>query len=320
MHCLAGTFVQEIPSEVCADTKMTFYPVKIVLPPNKSRILYFDKLELQREWKEKLKKAMGYANVFDFYECGQTLGKGQFGLVRLATHKRTKAQVAIKVVKKANMKNIEVYQMRREIEVLKMCQHKSIIKLVDVFENSDYYYVVLEYLAGKDMFEYIQKRNFSLPEERVKQLMFQLMQAVKYLNAFGIVHRDLKLENVMMSDATDRARPIIVDFGLAKIIGPNQTATEPFGTLGYAAPEVLKKSPYSFSCDVWSLGCIAYALLSGSLPFDHDSQKETIRMTMENPLVFDLSCWKKISDECKMLLTEMLVKNPANRINLNQAT
>jgi serine/threonine protein kinase len=103
---------------------------------------------------------MGYANVFDFYEAGQTLGKGQFGLVRLATHKRTKAQVAIKVVKKANMKTIEIYQQRREIEVLKMCQHKGIIKLVDVFENSDYYYIVLEYLTGKDMFDYIQRRNF----------------------------------------------------------------------------------------------------------------------------------------------------------------
>ena len=98
------------------------------------------------------------------------------------------------------------------------------------------------------------------------------------------MHRDLKLENIMMSDTSERARPIIVDFGLAKIIGPDQTATEPFGTLGYAAPEVLKKLPYLFSCDVWSLGCIAYALLSGSLPFDHDSQRETIRMTMEDTL------------------------------------
>jgi serine/threonine protein kinase len=124
----------------------------------------------------------------------------------------------------------------------------------------------------------------------------------------------------MMSDTSDRARPIIVDFGLAKIIGPHQTATEPFGTLGYAAPEVLKKSPYSFSCDVWSIGCIAYALLSGSLPFDHDSQRETIRMTMEDTLVFDMSCWSKISTECKMLLTEMLIKKPENRIDLKDAT
>ena len=107
---------------------------------------------------------------------------------------------------------------------------------------------------------------------------------MKYLHEFGIVHRDLKLENIMMSDRTDFAIPKIVDFGLAKIIGPNITAQEPFGTLGYVAPEVLDKKPYTFSCDVWSLGCIIYALLSGSLPFDHENQKETVRMTKEDIL------------------------------------
>lgn len=98
-----------------------------------------------------------------------------------------------------------------------------------------------------------------------------MVQSVLYLHAYGIVHRDLKLENIMMRDASDKAEPVVVDFGLSKIIGPEQTANEPFGTLGYAAPEVLKKQQYSFSCDIWSLGCILYALLSGSLPFDHES-------------------------------------------------
>lgn len=75
----------------------------------------------------------------------------------------------------------------------------------------------------------------------------------------------------MMSDNTEASVPKLVDFGLAKMIGPNELALEPFGTLGYVAPEVLQKKPYSFSCDLWSYGCIIYALLSGSLPFDHES-------------------------------------------------
>ena len=79
----------------------------------------------------------------------------------------------------------------------------------------------------------------------------------------------------------------MVDFGLAKMIGPGIKAEEPFGTLGYVAPEILGKKPYSFQCDLWSLGCITYALLTSSLPFDHDSQRETIRMTCEDPVVFD---------------------------------
>ena len=88
---------------------------------------------------------------------------------------------------------------------------------------------------------------------------------MEYLSKLRIVHRDLKPENLLL----DYDKGIkLVDFGLAKIIGPSEKADEPFGTLGYVAPEVLKKEPYSFSCDLWSIGCIAYALLSGSLPFD----------------------------------------------------
>jgi len=101
------------------------------------------------------------------------------------------------------MKPIEIYQQRREIEVLKMSQHPNIVGLIDLFENSDYYYIVLEYMQGKDLFDYIQIRNFKLGEMRVKELSYQIGIAIKYLHNYGIVHRDLKLENVMMSDNTE---------------------------------------------------------------------------------------------------------------------
>jgi calcium-dependent protein kinase len=208
------------------------------------------------------------------------------------------------------MKPIEMIQQRREIEVLKMCQHPNIIKLLDIFENSDNYFIVIEYMEGKDLFDYIQKRNFLLPETRVKHLVCQLITATRYIHDFGIVHRDLKLENIMMSDVTNNAKPKLVDFGLARIISPNETANEPFGTLGYVAPEVLKKKPYSFSCDVWSIGCIMHALLTGSLPFDHESQRETIRMTLEDVLKLDDPCWVTISSVCKDLVLKMLTKDP----------
>jgi calcium-dependent protein kinase len=208
------------------------------------------------------------------------------------------------------MKPIEMIQQRREIEVLKMCQHPNIIKLLDIFENSDNYFIVIEYMEGKDLFDYIKKRNFLLPETRVKHLVCQLITATRYIHDFGIVHRDLKLENIMMSDVTNNAKPKLVDFGLARIISPNETANEPFGTLGYVAPEVLKKKPYSFSCDVWSIGCIMHALLTGSLPFDHGSQRETIRMTLEDVLKLDDPCWVTISSVCKDLVLKMLTKDP----------
>lgn len=152
-----------------------------------------------------------------------------------------------------------------------MCQHPNIVKLLDLFENLEHYYIVLECMEGKDMFDYLKSRSFKITEERAKELMMQLIHAVQYLHSYGIVHRDLKLENIMMTDNSEQSVPKLVDFGLAKILGPTEKSDEPFGTLGYVAPEVLKKEPYSFSCDLWSLGCICYALLSGSLPFDHQS-------------------------------------------------
>jgi len=158
-----------------------------------------------------------------------------------------------------------------------------------------------------------------LSEQRVKELAYQIAIAIKYLHSYGIVHRDLKLENVMMSDNTENGMPKLVDFGLAKMIMPNEKADEPFGTLGYVAPEVLKKQPYSFSCDLWSYGCIIYALLSGSLPFDHESQKETIKMTLENKLEFDLPCWNQISDACKDFIMKLLIKDPIHRLSLDDA-
>jgi len=141
---------------------------------------------------------------------------------------------------------------------------------------------------------------------------------LKYLHNYGIVHRDLKLENIMMTNTTNQSVPKLVDFGLAKMIGPSERATEPFGTLGYVAPEILEKKPYTFSCDLWSLGCIVYALLCSSLPFDHDSQKETIRMTCEDPVVFDSPQWSGYSMECQDLIGRLLIKRPEERITLDQ--
>lgn len=109
MHSLAGTFIKEIPSEKCPDTGKSYFPVKILLPPNKSRILYFDSIEIQSIWLKKLLQAIGYSCVNDYYEVSTSLGKGQFGLVKLATHKKTGKQAAIKTVKKLNMKPIEIF-------------------------------------------------------------------------------------------------------------------------------------------------------------------------------------------------------------------
>ena len=135
----------------------------------------------------------------------------------------------------------------------------------------------MELLKGGDLFTYLENRNFKLPESLASKYIHSLATAVYYLHSFGIIHRDVKPENIMMVDQSESSEIKLCDFGLSKIIGPNEMCKEPFGTLCYVSPEVLMQKPYSKSVDIWSLGIITYLFITGTLPFDDDDQKEIVR-------------------------------------------
>ena len=162
-----------------------------------------------------IKKVIGYANLFDYYDVKETLGKGKFGLVKTAIHKKTGKKVAVKVMSKAEMTVQDVELQRREIEILKMCQHPNIIRLLDIFENQDYIYIIMENLSGGDLFTYLEKRDFEISEARAKELSHQIAVALYYLHSFGVAHRDLKPENVLMDEM---GYIKLADFGLAKFV------------------------------------------------------------------------------------------------------
>ena len=152
--------------------------------------------------------------------------------------------------------------------------------MLDIFENNDYIYIVMEYLSGGDLFSYLERRDFVITEQRAKELTYQIATAVYYLHSFGIAHRDLKPENILMDSNSEDAELKIVDFNLSKIIGANESSLDSFGTIGYVAPEVLLKKPYGKEVDLWSLGVITYMMLAACLPFDDDSEKEIARSTI----------------------------------------
>jgi serine/threonine protein kinase len=218
-----------------------------------------------------------------------------------------------------NKKDMTVQDMelqRREIEILKMCQHPHIIRLLDMFENQDYIYIVMEQLNGGDLFTYLEKRKFNIPESRAKQLAHQMATALFYLHSYGVAHRDLKPENILMTDESEEASLKIVDFGLSKIIGPNETSLDPFGTLSYVAPEVLLQKPYGKEVDHWSLGVIIYLMLSRVLPFDDEDDKEIARQTITEPADFGFSPWEKVSKGAKAVVASLLEKNRQKRGNI----
>lgn len=119
-----------------------------------------------------------------------------------------------------------------------------------------------------------------MAEDRAQQIAHQLATAIYYLHSFGIAHRDLKPENILMVCPDENSDIKIVDFGLSKTFGPGETCKEPFGTLCYVAPEILLQRSYDKSVDLWSLGVITHLMLSGTLPFDDQDDREIAKKTI----------------------------------------
>lgn len=176
----------------------------------------------------------------------------------------------------------------------------------------------MENLSGGDLFTYLEKRDFEITEKRAKELSHQIATALYYLHCFGVAHRDLKPENILMASEDDDADCKIVDFGLSKIIGPNESSLDPFGTLSYVAPEVLLQKPYGKEVDLWSLGVITYLLLARVLPFDDEDDKEIARQTIQDAPDFSFDPWDKVSPEAIDLVNKLLEKNRSKRPSLEE--
>jgi serine/threonine protein kinase len=228
MHHLSGVYLKEENPITFEDKKLYVFTV---IYPKRERIYYVDNEGDYHEWLSYIRTVTGHSNLTDIYEVKQRLGNGKFGLVRLGIHKESQRKVAIKIMNKKEMKTQDLELVRTEIEILKICQHPNIIRLYDVFENYDHIYIIMEYCGGGDLFAYVEQRSFKLEEKRAAEIIHKLSTSIYYLHSYGIAHRDLKPENILMTDTSEIADIRLVDFGLSKIIGPNDTCTEPFGTL-----------------------------------------------------------------------------------------
>ncbi len=316
MHNLSGVYIKDERVVTIKDKKL--YCFNIIFP-SKERKYYLQNEKEYLKWVESIRKVVHYSNLRDLYEIKGNLGKGKFGLVKLGEHKESGRQVAIKIINKEVIEGMELERIKSEIDILKIAKHPNIIKLYDVFENEKYIYIIMEYCAGGDLFNYIEKRDFKIKESRAAEIVHKLCTAVYFLHQYGIIHRDLKPENILMTDITDDADIRLVDFGLGKMIGPGEKCDEPFGTFSYVAPEVLQEKPYDFKVDLFAIGIITYLLVAGFLPFDDEnSEKEIARQTVYEPTPFPSFVWKNISLEAKMFVDNLLDKNPDKRMNIQE--
>ena len=315
MHNLSGAFIKEEPEAIIENKH--FYCFSLIFYGKAKKYYIEDKFEYNN-WIINIKKAVGYSNLNDIYEIKNVLGVGKFATVKLGINKKTKEQVAIKIMNKDDMSPFDLEQAKTEIEILKIANHPHIIRLYDVFENLSFIYIIMEYCEGGDLFSYLEKRNFKIPEKNAAVIIEQLSTAVYYLHEYGIVHRDLKPENIIMVNDSDKPEIKLIDFGLGKILAPNEMCYEAFGTLSYVAPEVLEEKEYNKCVDLWAMGVITYLLLTGFLPFDGESQREIVRQTIEDPVPFPADTWEKLSVEAKSFVENLLNKDPDKRMEIKQ--
>ncbi|KAI9489284.1 kinase-like domain-containing protein, partial [Zychaea mexicana] len=258
--------------------------------------------------------------VFGPYLLLHTLGEGEFGKVKLGIQIESGREVAIKLIKKDHIdSSSRMTKVEREISVLRTVCHPYIVKLYDVIETEKYIGIILQCASGGELFEYILAHRY-LKERDACRLFAQLISGVHYMHQKHIVHRDLKLENLLL----DRDRNIIItDFGFANQFtsAKNDLMATSCGSPCYAAPElVVSEGMYVGSAvDIWSCGVILYAMLCGYLPFDDDPanpEGDNINLLYKYILNTQLAFPDYVSDDARDLLQKMLVPDPAKRCTM----
>jgi serine/threonine protein kinase len=257
--------------------------------------------------------------ILNKYLFGFILGEGAFSEVFLATNKQTGEKVAVKRIHKLSKDDMWTRRkgaQKDEITLLKLLNHAKIIKLKEFFETRDKLYIVQEYCAGGNLNDVIRKEG-GLSETRAKHIFIQLLQAVSYLHACNIVHRDIKSENVLLKEKyTDDVR--LLDFGLSRLMPRAELLMTSVGTLDYKAPEVCLSRPYGAACDCWSLGVVLYEMLCGELPCLFTSDEAVVDFA-KNGVKFTGNKWANISEPAKDLVRNLLVFEPEKRYTCEEA-
>lgn len=265
------------------------------------------------------------------WQLGKTLGKGATGRVRLAKHAVTGQKAAVKIVSKKSAALVQSASMarmdskdasaiiatgprtmpfgiEREVVIMKLIEHPNIIRLYDIWENRGELYLVLEYVRGGELFEYV-SANGALPEEEAVRLYRQIIAGLSYCHRFNICHRDLKPENILLDEHKNIK---LADFGMAALQPVGKWLNTPCGSPHYAAPEIINQLRYrGDQADVWSTGIILFAMLNGCLPFDGGNVSATLSLVKKGDYYLPPS----LSIEASDLIQRILQKRPDRRIS-----
>ncbi|SCZ93314.1 BZ3500_MvSof-1268-A1-R1_Chr6-2g08603 [Microbotryum saponariae] len=252
------------------------------------------------------------------WRIGKTIGKGSSGRVKIAKHKETHQYAAIKIVpkpraaaKSASKADKMLLGIEREIVIMKLIEHPNVLRLMDVWETPDDLYLIMEYVKGGELFDYLVSKG-SLHADEALHYFQQIISGVDYCHRFNICHRDLKPENLLL-DGDGNIK--IADFGMAALERGGKLLETSCGSPHYASPEIVAGLNYhGASSDIWSCGIILFALLTGRLPFDD----ENIRNLLAKVKVGRFTMPAELTDGAKDLIRKMLEVDPEKRITMDQ--
>jgi len=254
------------------------------------------------------KKSIAFPLNSAGFRIEKTLQDGKHSQIILAKDPRG----TLVILKKLDSRYIREELIENEIMAgVSLSKHKNIAKLYGHFREGDYVYLILEYVPGVDLFDYLQVHGFKpLRENEAKNIFKQIVKATRFIHKKGFVHRDLKLENVMLTHS-NKAK--IIDFGLCAKSSCDSILNSFLGSVEYACPEILARKPYvACKAEVWSLGVLLFALLHGQFPFSAFDREKKFDVELCFPIIDS-----RVSSLARDLVSNMLVVEPNLRYDLD---
>lgn len=262
------------------------------------------------------------SEVTDKYDLGQVVKSEEFCEIFRAKDRTTLKMYTCKKFHKKDGRKVRK-AAKNEIMILKMVKHHNILQLVDAFETKKEYFIFLELATGREVFDWILDQGY-YSERDTSNVMRQVLEAVAYLHSLKIVHRNLKLENLVYYNRLKHSKIVISDFQLAKL--ENGLIRDPCGTPEYLAPEMVGRQRYGRPVDCWAIGVIMYILLSGNPPFyddgdeDEDSRDKNLFIKiLSGDYEFDSPYWDDISDSAKSLVASLMEVDQDQRLTAQEA-
>jgi serine/threonine protein kinase len=213
--------------------------------------------------------------------------------------------------------------LQTEVDILHSCDHPNVVRLHEVYETDEHYYIIMELIKGGELFDKIvQLQSYS--ERDASRLIHQIVSALDHLHERSIVHRDLKPENLLLANDSIDSPVLLADFGLSKVIDPANPLNVPVGTPGYVAPEVVQclddeSKCYGLEVDMWAVGVVMYILLCGYPPFYAEDDDEVFDQILAGDFEYPSPHWDSISSEAKDLINKLLVVDPTKRMKAEEA-